>query len=264
METTPVETGILCIVGTDHVQHHLFTNVTPLAKFVDPRDAIFNYPKHFQALIENVHTVIFEWKKKYLSSFVTLERNRDPANTILLAVCDREDSAHVSAFHFGVDEVLSLPLSRLLFAEKHKAITRSRRQALYTSESAFQPSLFDSGSPIIQQDRGLISYTETIELDTRAHKLVVIKNSQRLEAGLTPKEYAFLELVMGDAGECFSRDELLRHVWGVNYDTETNILSSMLSCLRKKLSLLGLPSAIDTIRGAGYSFNKHSAQIFIT
>jgi two-component system OmpR family response regulator len=69
---------------------------------------------------------------------------------------------------------------------------------------------------------------------------------------LTPKEYALLEFLLRRREQVLSRVVIAQHVWGVNYDTFTNVIDVYVNYLRKKIDSGFEPKLIHTVRGAGY------------
>jgi DNA-binding response OmpR family regulator len=65
---------------------------------------------------------------------------------------------------------------------------------------------------------------------------------------LSAREYQMLELFMRNAGNVLSREQLLSHVWGYDYDPGSNVVDVYVGYLRKKLG----SDAIATVRGMGY------------
>lgn len=72
------------------------------------------------------------------------------------------------------------------------------------------------------------------------------------EVDLTPKEFDLLRFMMENAGKACSRDQILDAVWGLDFDTGTNMVDVYMHFLRKKLDAHGLGSMLKTIRGHGY------------
>jgi DNA-binding response OmpR family regulator len=66
---------------------------------------------------------------------------------------------------------------------------------------------------------------------------------------LSPREHALLVHLARRRGEVVSRQEILRDVFGYEFDPGTNVIDVHLAHLRKKLA--GAPIALETIRGAG-------------
>ena len=84
-----------------------------------------------------------------------------------------------------------------------------------------------------------------LELDPARHTVT----RDGLPVELTPKEFAVLEALMAAGGAVVSNDELVERVWDENADPFTNSVRMTVLRLRRKL---GGPSAIETVKGAGY------------
>ena len=69
---------------------------------------------------------------------------------------------------------------------------------------------------------------------------------------LTPKEFDVLALLVGHPGRAFSRDYLLEHLWGYDYDGFDRTVDTHIQRLRRKLGPLG--EKIATVWGMGYRF----------
>lgn len=67
---------------------------------------------------------------------------------------------------------------------------------------------------------------------------------------LTGKEYEVAELLMLNPGRVFTREEVLERIWGLGYDTPSNLVDVYVKNLRRKLS----DELIETVRGVGYRF----------
>ncbi len=65
---------------------------------------------------------------------------------------------------------------------------------------------------------------------------------------LTAREFTMLETFMTHAGQVLSREQLLAHVWGYDYDPGSNVVEVYVRYLRRKLG----EDAIETVRGMGY------------
>ncbi len=72
---------------------------------------------------------------------------------------------------------------------------------------------------------------------------------------LTPREFSLLEYLMRSPGRVLTRTQLVEHVWGYDFDTQTNLVDVCIQRLRKKLGSDGDP-LIETVRGVGYRFHK--------
>ncbi len=87
-----------------------------------------------------------------------------------------------------------------------------------------------------------------LEIDIPAHK--AFRHNQRLD--LTPKEFNLLLLLARRQGEVLSRGLIARHVWDVNFDSDSNVVDVHIRRLRGKLDDPFPVKLIQTVRGAGY------------
>jgi DNA-binding response OmpR family regulator len=71
------------------------------------------------------------------------------------------------------------------------------------------------------------------------------------EVQLSKKEYALLRALVGDPTRVFTREELLRGVWGYRSMGVTRTLDSHASRLRRKLSVAGDRFVVN-VWGVGY------------
>ena len=85
-----------------------------------------------------------------------------------------------------------------------------------------------------------------IDLDLRTRKARV--NGADIE--LSAREFALAETLMRHPGQVLSREQLLSHVWGYDFDPGSNVVDVYVGYLRKKLG----DDAIETVRGMGYRF----------
>jgi heavy metal response regulator len=81
----------------------------------------------------------------------------------------------------------------------------------------------------------------------------VTRGSRRIT--LTAREYALLEYLLRSAGRILSRPMIAQHVWGVDFDTETNIIDVY---VRRKIDSEGEPPLLHTVRGVGYVLKVES------
>jgi two-component system OmpR family response regulator len=70
--------------------------------------------------------------------------------------------------------------------------------------------------------------------------------------GLSPKEFELLKYLMENAGNIVTREMLLRQVWKLNFDPQTNVIDVNLVRLRRKLEDGFDRSVLETVRGQGY------------
>jgi two-component system copper resistance phosphate regulon response regulator CusR len=90
---------------------------------------------------------------------------------------------------------------------------------------------------------------EDLEVDLYQHR--ARRNKQVLD--LTPKEFALLSVLARRAGEVISRTVLSEQVWGLNFESDTNIVDVHIRRLRGKVDDPFEKPLIQTVRGIGYS-----------
>jgi two-component system, OmpR family, copper resistance phosphate regulon response regulator CusR len=78
----------------------------------------------------------------------------------------------------------------------------------------------------------------------------VSRGGKRID--LTPKEYALLEFLLRRHDQVLSRAIIAQHVWGVNYDTFTNVIDVYVNYLRNKIDNGYQVKLIHSVRGVGY------------
>ena len=70
------------------------------------------------------------------------------------------------------------------------------------------------------------------------------------EVILTLKEFDVLKYMLENKGIVLTRDQLLTHIWGYDFDGETRTVDVHIRTLRSKLGNGG--AEIETVRGMGY------------
>jgi len=90
-----------------------------------------------------------------------------------------------------------------------------------------------------------------VELDIRSRS--VEHGGKTIE--LTPKEFSLLLMLAESAGEVVSRRLIAEKVWGMDFDSGTNIIDVQIRRLRAKIESPGMPILIKTVRGVGYSIH---------
>jgi two-component system, OmpR family, response regulator QseB len=83
-----------------------------------------------------------------------------------------------------------------------------------------------------------------VVLDLRTRQVQVRDRTIELSA----KEFILAETFLRHPGQVMSREQLLSHVWGYDYDPGSNIVDVYVGYLRKKLG----SDLIETVRGMGY------------
>ena len=171
--------------------------------------------------------VVLDLMLPRLDGFAVLKAARSRAvPTPVLVVTARDGVANkVKGLDLGADDYLTKPFSFDEFLARVRALLRR-----------------GSGqrSPLLQ----------IADLTLDPARRAVHRGSRRIT--LTTREYALLEYVMRNAGRVLTRAMLAEHVWGVDFDTESNIIDVYVGYLRRKIDGPGERRLLHTIRGAGY------------
>lgn len=83
-----------------------------------------------------------------------------------------------------------------------------------------------------------------LALDLRTRRVAV----EEASVDLTAREFALLELLMRHPGQVLTRQQMLSHVWGYDYDPGSNVVDVFVRALRRKVGA----ERIVTVRGMGY------------
>ena len=78
----------------------------------------------------------------------------------------------------------------------------------------------------------------------------VARRGRRIE--LTAREHALLEYFLRNPGRVLTRPLLAEHVWGLDFDPESNVVDVYVGYLRRKIDGPGDGRLLHTVRGAGY------------
>lgn len=84
-------------------------------------------------------------------------------------------------------------------------------------------------------------------LDLRSRRAVVMGK----EVDLSAREFALAEIFFRNPSRVLTREQLLSHVWGYDFDPGSNVVDVYVRYLRRKLG----PDCITTVRGMGYRFS---------
>lgn len=165
-----------------------------------------------------------------IDGFEVLARLRAQGSRVPVIVLTARDSVTdtVSALDGGADDYMPKPFR---FAELQARVRLRLRQASGEAGTPGRDELEAGG----------------VLLDLRTRRARV----SDVELDLSAREFALAEIFMLNAGNVLSREQLLDHVWGLDFDPGSNVVDVYVGYLRRKLG----SAAITTVRGMGYRFN---------
>jgi len=99
-----------------------------------------------------------------------------------------------------------------------------------------------------QSSYDVLSFAD-ITLDPETHR---IERAGRL-LSLGPTEYRLLDLLIRNPRKVFSREDLLRRIWGQNIHVEIRTIDVHIRRLRKAINGPNEPDLVRTVRAAGYA-----------
>jgi DNA-binding response OmpR family regulator len=183
-----------------------------------------------QALSGAFDLVILDIGLPGIDGFEVLDRLRSQGSTVPVIVLTARDSVGdtVSALEGGADDYMPKPFR---FAELLARVRLRLRQG--HDSAALREDVLQSGG---------------VRLDVRTRRAVVGEK----EVDLSAREFALAETFMVNPGQVLSREQLLDHVWGMDFDPGSNVVDVYVGYLRKKFGA----DTIATVRGMGYRFNR--------
>jgi DNA-binding response OmpR family regulator len=165
-----------------------------------------------------------------IDGFDLLHQLRSQGSSVPVIVLTARDSVGdtVSALEGGADDYMPKPFR---FAELLARVRLRLRQP--DNNSTARPDVLNGGG---------------VRLDVRTRRATVGAR----QVDLSAREFALAEMFMLNAGQVLSREQLLDHVWGLDFDPGSNVVDVYVGYLRRKFGA----STITTVRGAGYRFNR--------
>lgn len=96
---------------------------------------------------------------------------------------------------------------------------------------------------------------DDLSVDVQGH---IVKRGKRIIT-LTGKEYGLLEYLIMNKNRILSREKILDHVWGYDYEGGTNIVDVYINYLRNKLDTEKEKKLLHTVRGIGYVMKEEES-----
>lgn len=158
-------------------------------------------------------------------SLLQLLRRTQPSLPVLVLTGRSRTEDMVKALDLGADDCLLKPFSLLELMARVRVLLR--RAASPNQEAA-------KGSGLA--------------LDRSEFR--VERNGRQIS--LTPREFTVLEFLVLHSGKAVSRATLMREVWNMPFETNTNIVDVYMKYLRDKIDGAGEEKLIHTVRGVGY------------
>ena len=163
------------------------------------------------------------------SILARLKSDPDTRNIPVILVTARESEFDkVKGLDGGADDYITKPFGMMEFVSRVKAVLR--RCARQTEEREITCG--------------------DLRISVNRHEVCLGK--EKLE--LTRKEFELLQYLAENKGMVMSRNQILEHVWGYDFDGETRTVDVHVRSLRQKLGEAG--EMLETVRGVGYRLKE--------
>ncbi|MEU9011244.1 response regulator transcription factor [Streptomyces sp. NPDC048479] len=86
----------------------------------------------------------------------------------------------------------------------------------------------------------------------------VMRGTRRVE--LTRTEFTLLEMFLAHPRQVLTREQILKAVWGFDFEPSSNSLDVYVMYLRRKTEAAGEPRLVHTVRGVGYALRSGGAE----
>jgi len=157
---------------------------------------------------------------------------------IIMLTAKSEEIDRVLGLEMGADDYITKPFSVREFIARVKAIFRR--------------------TEMIRDSVGQQMSSSQLEFDglmIDVEKRKVVAKNEKVE--LSPKEFELLVLMASHPGKCYSRSDLLKLIWGYDFDGYEHTVNSHINRLRAKIEPdMNNPKYVMTAWGVGYKFNE--------
>ena len=178
--------------------------------------------------------IILDWMLPELSGveICKMIRSKPDIKTIpiIMLTAKGEEEDKIKGLSAGADDYVTKPFSIPELMARVKTQLRRAPEPLDEKELVF----------------------EDIVMDLTAKK--VYRGENYIHLG--PTEFRLLRMLMETPGKVFSREYLLKNVWGDNIYVESRTVDVHIRRLRKSLNEYG-PEDIRTVRATGYAIDKN-------
>ncbi|MEU9986360.1 response regulator transcription factor [Streptomyces sp. NPDC048045] len=187
--------------------------------------------------------VVLDIQMPRMDGLTAARRIRGTGDTTPILMLTARDTVgdRVTGLDAGADDYLVKPFELdELFARIRALLRRSSYAAAVSAEA--------------QEDEALSFADLRMDLATRE----VTRAGRQVE--LTRTEFTLLEMFMAHPRQVLTREQILKAVWGFDFEPSSNSLDVYVMYLRRKTEAGGEPRLVHTVRGVGYVLRQGGAE----
>ncbi|MFD5435262.1 response regulator transcription factor [Kitasatospora sp. NPDC127067] len=177
-----------------------------------------------------------------MDGLTAVRRMRSRGDTVPVLMLTARDAVgdRVTGLDVGADDYLAKPFELDELLARVRALLR--RNAL-AAEAAARAAVEDESELLSFADLRMNTATREV---TRAGKPIE----------LTRTEFMLLEMFLAHPRQVLTREQILKAVWGFDFEPSSNSLDVYVMYLRRKTEQGGMPRLIQTVRGVGYALRQ--------
>jgi two-component system OmpR family response regulator len=227
MEAVTDRVRVLLVEDESKIADFVITGLGKMNVDVDHRE---NGELGWQAFTDGDYDiVVLDVMLPKLNGFELLQkiRQRDTEIGVIMLTAKSELADRLQGFELGADDYLPKPFYVEELSARIRALCHRKQQ--------------DNDNHIVYKKLSLSV------ADRTAHWGDV-------GAVLSQREFSLLSYLMRSPGHIYSRQQILKHVWGLDFDPETNVVDVCVGRIKRKLTRGPgrQESPIESVRGVGY------------
>ena len=186
------------------------------------------------------------------SGLWVLERLREAEDHVpVIVLSARQDEYDkVAALQLGADDYVTKPFALAELLARIAAVLRRARMGAKAAEGAVEAKPSDAAETPSPDSGPILAFGDVVvDLDTRT----VSRAGKSVR--LTHLEFELLSFFCRSSRRVYSREHLLREVWGLRQAGQARTVDNFMAQLRSKLEVdPERPRHLLTVRGSGYRF----------
>jgi two-component system copper resistance phosphate regulon response regulator CusR len=221
---------ILVIEDEQKMSSYLHKGLTEASFTVD----IANDGRHglFLALHDEFDLIVLDVMLPEIDGLEVLKRLREQKQTQVLLLTARDGlDDKVKAFELGADDYLAKPFAYAEFLARIRTLLRR--------------------APRVTCDFLLVADLKIDLVNRRVRR-------GNVPLDLTEQEFALLQLLAQRRGEVLTRTFITSQIWGINSDSDSNVVDVAVGRLRAKIDSFFDKKLLHTVRGMGYVLEDKS------